>query len=282
MYSESLSKNPSNKRSLKEEIAFQKLRYKYLSAIIQVANQWLYSKKEAATGLEYISNRVPLEFHKDFKFGYFPSNMSLIYDFMDDLVKVLPQENPKNILEMTGVVEFKKYKPKLFYYNNPLLFPYYNAYNEPISIVGRTLHSEKDMKELNIVKYKNLPFHRNFHLYGLNLTRNNIIQKDYVIIIEGQVDMISSYVAGIDNCVALCGSKVGLNHILLLKRFTKNFWMFLDNDEAGEKGWKDIQTKSSKYDINVNRIIYPDQYKDPDQFVKSPEFSLRKLLKQAK
>ena len=173
MFLDSPTKKP---RSLKEEIAFQKLRSEYLSAIIDVAHDWLYTKSEAKHAYTYLLSRVPIEYHKDFKFGYFPNDINSIYDFMDDLVKVLPKHDPKDVLELPGIIEFRKRRPKLFYYNNPLLFPYYNMYGSPISIVGRTLLPEKEMKEREVAKYKNLPFHRSFHLYGLNLTKYNILK----------------------------------------------------------------------------------------------------------
>jgi DNA primase len=127
----------------------------------------------------------------------------------------------------------------------------------------------KEIKEARVAKYKNLPFKRGHHVFGLNLSRWNIVKKDCVIIVEGQFDMISCFVNDINNVVALCGSKVGFEHVLLLKRYTNNFYVLFDNDEAGEKGWKALKMKSQKYGLNIKRITLPEKYKDVDQALKN-------------
>jgi len=117
-----------------------------------------------------------------------------------------------------------------------------------------------------VVKYKNLPFKRSKHVFGLNLSRYEIIKKDYVVITEGQFDMISGFTNNIKNIIAVCGSKVLFEQILLLKRYTNNFKILFDNDEAGEKGWISIN-KNNKANLNLERIILPNKYKDLDNAV---------------
>ncbi len=273
MYSESPSekqeKSKDTTASLKEEMQRRKAQIKYLNAVIAVAANWLSNKPEAAPALSYLNKRVDPKDHHVFKFGYFPNDLASIYNFMDDLHTALPRVDPKVALEETGIVEFRPRKNKIFYYNNPLLIPYFDVYGNPVSIVGRTLLPEKEMKEKGVVKYKNLPFHRSQHLFGLNLSRFNMVKRDFGIIIEGQFDMISTYLGGLDNVAALCGSKIGMEHVLLLKRYTKNLGILLDNDEAGEKGWKAVQSKSSKYELTLQRLMLPTEYNDVDQFVRS-------------
>ncbi len=265
--------------SIKDEILCKKTQQKYLGVVTAVASNWLTEKPEAASVLAYLNKRVDPQHHNIFKFGYFPNDLMSIYNFMDDIHEILPTIDPKIILEETGIVEFRKRKPKIFYYNNPLLIPFFDAYGNLISIVGRTILPEKEMKEKEVSKYKNLPFHRSQHLFGLNLSRFNMVRRGYGIIIEGQFDMISAFLAGMDNTAALCGSKIGMEHILLLKRYTKRLFFLLDNDEAGEKGWKAIQSKASKYGIIVKMIVLPKGYKDIDEFIKAGE-SMDVLTKQ--
>jgi DNA primase len=159
-------------------------------------------------------------------------------------------------------------KISTFFKQHHLLIPFYDVYGNPISLSGRTLLSDKKQKELKISKYKHLPFIKRFHLFGLNLAYKEIVKKDKVIIVEGQFDAISCYIHGIKNVVALCGSKLTFEQIVLLKRFTNNFDLLLDNDEAGEGGFEKANKNSEKLNIHVNKISIPSEYKDIDLCLK--------------
>jgi len=274
MSSASPTENPSQNNSktaaalAKEATVKRKQRFKHLDAIITVASNWLYNQSPAKDTLAYLDKRMSREQQSILKFGYFPRNWEDVLLFMDDLSEVLPKEDPKNVLEENGIIELRARKPKNFYYNNPLLIPFYDVYGNPVSIVGRTLLSEQELKQTKISKYKNLPFQKSKHLFGLNLSWRKIVELDYVLIVEGQFDFITSFLYGYENSVALCGSKVILEQLLLLKRYTKNFYFILDNDEAGEKGWNAINNKASKYDIFCHRIELT-QGKDVDECLRS-------------
>src|SRR5690606_26630207 len=107
-------------------------------------------------------------------------------------------------------------------------------------------------KNKEISKYKHISFNKRRHLYGLNFSYKNIIKKDYAIVVEGQFDFISGFVNNIDNIVALGGSKFSFEHVALLKRFTNNFYVLLDNDEAGKNGIESIKKNASKYGLNIS------------------------------
>jgi DNA primase len=251
------------------ELAKQKrqTRFKQLSAIIAVSQDWLYNKKEATEALEYLDQRLSRDQQKQFNFGYFPTSSGSLLEFADDLSFLL-KSNPKEALEQTEVVYFMKTKVKPFYEHHPLLIPYYDVYGNPVSIAGRTLLSEEEMKAKKISKYKNLPFLRSQNLFGLNYSYRNIVRKRCVVVVEGQFDWITSFIHGLNNVVALCGSKIGQEHILLLKRYTTRLFILLDNDEAGDKGWNAIKKKEAKWEIAVDRLGLPSEFKDIDDAIK--------------
>lgn len=259
----------NNSLSLKEEAQKQRDKARQLEAIISVAKRWLYEKPQAGEALEKLALRVPKEHHNLFNFGYFPTEWSDVLDFMDDLHRIMPKFDPKVALEQNGIIEFRKRKPKNFYYYNPLLIPFYDLYGNPISIVGRTLLEEDEMKARKVSKYKNLPFAKSKHIFGLNLSWRSIVQKDYVVVVEGQFDFVSSFISGLSNCGAACGGKLCLEQIILLKRFTRNFFVLFDNDDAGDKGWKALQSKAPKYEIVPKRLVLPKEFHDVDQLVRA-------------
>jgi len=174
-----------------------------------------------------------------------------------------------NLLIQANIL-YQYYKSiRSFFHNHQLLIPFYNMYGEPISISGRTLSSEKEQKERRISKYKHLPFDKKRHLFGLNLSYKHIVKENYVIIVEGQFDWFAGYLNGAKNIIATCGSKLTFEHIVLLKRFTDNFYILFDSDEGGETGWEKAIKQGKKYKFNVDRLVLPDKkYKDLDDYVK--------------
>ena len=246
----------------------QKLKSKYLSIAIKLLSNNLLENK-GSKEYNYLVDRVSEDKFTNFSFGLFPSSNSAITNFIDEFA-FLTKEDPLPILHQLNLVyETKIYKNiHIFFKDHPILIPFHDVYGNPVSIVGRTILSEDKQKELKISKYKHLPFEKGKHLYGLNYTYRNIIKKDHIVAVEGQFDFIAGYTNGIDNIVCVAGSKFTFDHICLLKRFTNNFYVLLDNDEAGNDGWEKINKHKTKFNLNVKRLSIPEQYKDLDLYIK--------------
>jgi len=241
----------------------------YLQEFVSLSASWLHHK-EAESEYNYLLSRLPNK--KDielFNFGYFPKSYPLILEFLDQFSEKI-NADPVNALKECNIIYVTEKYNKIvsFFRHHHLLIPFYDVYNLPVSIVGRTLLNDNEMKLNKISKYKHLPFEKRRHLYGLNLSYKNIIKRDYAIVVEGQFDFISGLLSGIDNIIALGGAKFTFEHIILLKRFTNNFYVLLDNDEAGESGIDKIQKSQQKYSIRVNALKLPDGYKDLDDYLK--------------
>ncbi len=246
-------------------------KHKYLNEFSKLAATWLKTDV-AKQELSYLNNRfLNNKFDYDiFKFGYFPSEQSLIIDFIDQFGKRI-DEDPRQVLLDCGIIYITEKYNRLvsFYKNNTLLIPFFNMYGDVVSITGRAMSSSEFQKENNISKYKHLSFDKKRHLYGINYVYKNVVRKDQIIITEGQFDFITAYCSGIDNIVSLGGSKFTFEQIALIKRFTNNIVLLLDNDEAGEKGVEKFMKSREKYEINVKEIKIDEKYKDLDEYLKS-------------
>lgn len=87
-------------------------------------------------------------------------------------------------------------------------------------------------------KYVNSPetevYHKSRILYGIDKAKSEIKQKDFALLVEGNMDVIASYQAGIKNSVAVSGTALTFDQLDILKRYTKNLKMLFDMDSAGE------------------------------------------------
>lgn len=159
-----------------------------------------------------------------------------------------------------------------------LVIPIFNCYDELLCLSVRPIIDDKELLK-EYIKYWNEAYDKGFHLFGLNVAKLPIVQKGYIIIVEGQLDCISMHAAGFDNCVALCGAAFTPFQASLIKRWTNQVVLMLDNDEAGKKNavkamdflryyqqrsvWNGNQITSALTAIN---ITVPSE-KDPNEFI---------------
>lgn len=219
----------------------------------------------AENARKYLNNRCSDYYQKEFNFGYFPKKEELHY-LIDKL------DNGEQKLESIGLLYKKEFISNGVYLkentaqleNHNLIMPYKNIYGDIIALVGRTL-LPKD-QQLNISKYKNTTFIKGNHLFGINKSKKSIIQKDAVIIVEGQFDLISCYRNGFYNIVAVGCANLSKKQFYILKRYTNNFYFLFDNDDAGKKGFEKAKERYSAH-ANIFKIDLPQPYHDVDEYL---------------
>jgi DNA primase len=133
-------------------------------------------------------------------------------------------------------------------------------------------------------KYVNSPetqvYHKSRVLYGLDRAKAEIKKQDFVLLVEGQMDVIASHQAGIANTVAVSGTALTQDQIVILKRYTKNIKMFFDMDSAGENATKKSVKLCLANDMSV-RIVNLDNGKDAAEMAKADPEKLKENVEQA-
>ncbi len=192
-----------------------------------------------------------------FELGYAPSSWDSLHRFL--LQKKFRDE------EMFSAGVVVKSENGTFYdrFRGRLIFPLKDSRGNIIGFSGRILHDEKKQ-----AKYINSPetllYHKRETLFGLNITKDYIRKKNCVIVVEGEFDMISLFQSGIGNVVAIKGSALTKEQLLLIKRFTNRIYLALDSDAAGEEAMKRGIEDAELLDVELGVIKFP-QGKDPDE-----------------
>ncbi|HAI74135.1 MAG TPA: hypothetical protein DCS28_01650 [Candidatus Moranbacteria bacterium] len=134
-------------------------------------------------------------------------------------------------------------------------------------------------------KYVNSPetevYHKSKILYGIDKAKGEIKQKDFALLVEGNMDVIASYQAGIKNVVAVSGTALTSDQLDILKRYTKNLKMLFDMDAAGEAATR----KSIKLCLEKNisaQIVILSIGKDAADAAKNDPQKLLAAVAQAK
>lgn len=240
--------------------------------ILEVCSSFLYYNEEAKPTLDYLNKRVNKDSQNLFSFGYFPDdkNINLLFKYFD-----------KNKLEDLGILSKKYFADSdraSFVYkgsleNHNLIMPYKDCYGNIVALIGRNILNDEDRKSLEqdkkivIPKYKTTKFCKSINLFSIDKAIKHIIEKDSVLIVEGQLDCINAYGCGIKNVVALGGVALTPYQFFTLRRYTKNINLLLDNDDSGISSSEKIINKYNKL-ANFKIIKLPNQVKDLDEYIK--------------
>lgn len=146
---------------------------------------------------------------------------------------------------------------------NRVIFPIMDVNNRVIGFGGRVMGDAKP-------KYLNSPetviFDKSRNLYGLNRARTS--RKNYFLICEGYMDVISLHQAGFTNAVASLGTALTAGHAALIKRYVDEVYLTYDSDEAGTKAALRAVPILKEAGVTA-KVIRMDPYKDPDEFIKN-------------
>lgn len=173
-----------------------------------------------------------------------------------------------------GVSFLKKLKKKEI--QDGVVIPYFSLYNILLGLAVRLFNNPK-------MKYDGNSFKKSEHLYNLNNVYKSIIEKGYVIFVEGYFDVLGLVNVGIDNVVAICGSSLSLTQLYLIRRFCTEIILMLDGDKVGFTKSKVIETFIKRNsDMKCNVVYLPDGL-DPDDFIqKQGKDKLVKLIEGAR
>ncbi|MBX3040172.1 MAG: DNA primase [Bdellovibrionaceae bacterium] len=151
-------------------------------------------------------------------------------------------------------------------FRDRLMFPILNTMGEAVAFGGRVLNPEDNPKYLNSPETP--VFEKKKVLYGLHQTARYIRSEDQAVIVEGYMDAVSLYQAGIRNVAAVMSSSLTMEQSRIIKRMTRNVVMLLDGDQAGIDGAERSLPLLLQGDLYPKGVFLPGN-KDPDDFVRS-------------
>lgn len=145
----------------------------------------------------------------------------------------------------------------------------------------------------NAPKYINTPqtplYDKSRHVFGLHLAKEAIRRNKYVVVAEGNLDVISSHQAGVRQVVATAGTALTEAHLKALSRFTGDIRLSFDADKAGMNATERAIPIASKVGVNLSIVTVPSG-KDPDELIRQdaelwrqtttqPQYALDWLIK---
>src|SRR5580698_2903158 len=224
---------------------------------------------EAARAREYMTGRgITAETIAKFRLGYAPDNFN---DMRERLGKFFSEE----VLRASGLFSWKEQEdgspgPMYARFRKRITFPIMNEQGKPIAFTARALDSV-DVDPKAGAKYMNSPetmlYTKGQVLFNLDKAKAAIKSKDAALLVEGQMDCISLFMAGVDNVIATSGTAFTEHQLRILSRFSKRVWLNFDPDNAGANAAEKTLGLLVEEDFEV-RVITLEGGLDPDRFVR--------------
>ncbi|WP_300428808.1 DNA primase [Candidatus Thioglobus sp.] len=201
------------------------------------------------------------EIAKRFELGFAsPGNKDLMLNFENS-------EQDIADLKTLGLLKEGQYGDYDFF-RDRLMFPIHNSKGNVIAFGGRAFDNDAKAKYLN--SSESVIFSKSRELYGLHHARKYSRAMDYILVVEGYMDVVAMHQAGITKVVATLGTATSTEHLLILMRTTNVVVFCFDGDEAGRSAaWKalKITLPLTKAGVTFKFLFLPDG-EDPDSLVK--------------
>jgi DNA primase len=219
-----------------------------------------FSKNKLALNYVFKERKFSKQTALDWKLGYSPNNGTALVDFAKS--KGFSEKE----IKQAGLSSQGYGNQTRDMFRGRLMIPLQDVQGRVIGFTARLLEDN-----IRAPKYINTPqtalYDKSRHVYGLHLAKESIRKNNYVVLVEGNLDVIASHQAGVKACVATAGTALTEPHLKALSRFTSDIRLCFDSDKAGLAATERAIPIASKTKVSLSIIDIPSG-KDPDELIR--------------
>lgn len=187
-----------------------------------------------------------------------------------------------DLLEKVGLVSPKNQGDGVYdKFRGRIMFPLQDTGGKVVGFTGRILPALAKESE---PKYLNSPetvlYHKGRMLYGFYQAKKAIRENRRAILVEGQMDCISSFGAGITETVAVGGTALTEDQVEMLARLADKIFLSLDADEAGNVAMKRSVELAEKRGLSI-KAVRIEGGKDPDEIARKSPGKWKEMVEKA-
>jgi DNA primase len=233
--------------------------------IIDVSRKFYQECLKIKTGrkaYDYLLERgLKSETIEKFQLGYAP-------DSWDLLSKFLKNKGYKESEIFAAGMTVKKDRGGYYdRFRGRIMFPISNISGQAVGFSSRVMPGGDESQAKYINTPETLVYNKSRVLYGLDKAKVAIREKDLCVIVEGNMDVIASFQAGVENVVASSGTSLTPDQVKIIKRYTNNIAFSFDMDSAGIKAAERGIEIALPEDVNASVVQIPEG-KDPADCIK--------------
>ena len=241
----------------KKRSAYKK---RLLAANELAARYFQQSLLRSQQAIEYVFKQRGLSRQtvQDFQIGYAPDSGTALLAALEKRGFTKREINDAGLLNRYGKDLFR----------GRMMIPLMDQGGQVIGFTGRIIGNVP-----NAPKYLNTPqtllYDKGRHIFALSQAKEAIRKSGFVVMVEGNLDVVSSHQAGVAQTVATAGTSMTENHLKAVKRLTGDVRLCYDGDQAGVAATERAIELASHEGVELTIISLPDGAKDPDELIKS-------------
>jgi DNA primase len=226
------------------------------------------------TALDYLTKQrgFARETILAWRLGYSPNLGHALTDFLTK------KGYTTEVMKRAGLV-VQRARREADMFRGRLMIPLCDSRGNVIGFTARLLEDDPEAP-----KYINTPqtllYDKSRHVFGLHLAKDQIRKSGFVVAVEGNLDVIGSWQAGVSNIVASAGTAMTEYHLRELKRFTGDIRLCFDADRAGIAATERVIPLAQKVEVGL-RIITLGGAKDPDELARQDPAAWRRAIESA-
>lgn len=241
----------------KKRSAYKK---RLLAANELAARYFQQSLLRSQQAIEYVFKQRGLSRQtvQSFQIGYAPDSGTALLAALEKRGFTKREINDAGLLNRYGKDLFR----------GRMMIPLMDQGGQVIGFTGRIIGNVP-----NAPKYLNTPqtllYDKGRHIFALSQAKEAIRKSGFVVMVEGNLDVVSSHQAGVAQTVATAGTSMTENHLKAVKRLTSDVRLCYDSDKAGVAATERAIELASHEGVELTIISLPDGAKDPDELIKS-------------
>lgn len=252
------------------EIAARKKRL--LEAHDLAARYYQQSLLSNQHALEYVfkKRRLSKEIVQDFRIGYAPTSSDALVQFL--------QRKKFTRQELADGGLTNRFGGDMF--RGRMTVPLMDGTGQVIGFTARIITDDpKAPKYLNTSQ--TLLYDKSRHVFGLSQAKEAIRKSDYAVVVEGNLDVVSSHQVGIKPVVATAGTAMTEHHLRALARLSGNIRLAFDGDKAGLAATERAIPIAQSVGVDLKIITLPGEAKDPDELIQQDPKLWQKAIDEA-
>ena len=218
--------------------------------------QYCLTKNKAVMNYVFYKRNLNKQTVEKFRIGYAPKSGRALVDFLTK------RGFTKQEIEDAGLTN--RFGGDLF--KGRMTVPLMDVGGRVIGFTARIIE-----KDDNSPKYLNTPetiwYNKGRHIFGLSQAKDAIRRSEFVVVVEGNMDVISSHQAGVLEAVATAGTAMTEMHLKSFSRMTNDIRLAYDGDEAGVRAAERAISMASKFGIYLSVIDDYHGCKDADELI---------------
>ena len=246
-----------SKRS--REISEKKERLRKILQISANFYQHMLVRNKEALNYVFKKRKLSKEIVQEFKIGFAPNTQKMLTNFLLKKGFAMSDICDAGLLNRFGGDIFR----------NRMVIALQDSGGSPVGFTGRIIKDEP-----NAPKYLNTPqtllYDKSSNIFGLSQAKNEIRKAGFVVVVEGNMDVISSHQAGVKNVVATAGTAMTVHHLKALGRFSNDVRLCFDSDQAGISATERAISLGQQAGVELSIITLNQsagEAKDPDELI---------------